>query len=61
MGAKLMSRYEDVGREMGVVGRMKLAMLTKISSDKAGAAEDSPANLQLFDKAIAQLRKDKAA
>jgi hypothetical protein len=57
MGIQLKSRYEEVGREMGAVGRMKLAMLTKLSSVKAGEVEDSASNLKLVDDAIAQLRK----
>jgi hypothetical protein len=57
MGAQIKGRYEDVGREFGAVGRMKLAMLTKISSVKAEEIPDSAANLKLMDDAIAELRK----
>jgi hypothetical protein len=57
MGIQLKNRYEEVGREMGALGRMKLAMLTKISSVQAGVVEDSPGNLKLIDDAIAQIRK----
>ena len=57
MGVLLMKRYEDVGKEMGAVGRMKLAMLTKMTSGTAEKAEDSVSNLKLVDDAIAQLRK----
>jgi len=57
MGIKLKSRYEEVGKELGPQGRMKLAMLTKISSVKAAELEDSPENLRLVDEAIYQLRK----
>jgi hypothetical protein len=57
MGMILKSRYEQVGHEMGSVGRMKLAMLTKISSIKAAEVEDSIANLKLVDDAIEQIRK----
>jgi len=56
MGAKLVTHYEEVGRELGVMGRMKPAMLTKIPSTQALAAEDSPANLMMFQQAIAKLR-----
>jgi hypothetical protein len=58
MGSQLKARYEEVGREMGSMGRMKLAMLTKISSVRAGDVEDSASNLKLIDDAIAQLRKE---
>jgi cyanate lyase len=57
MGIQLKNRFEDVGREMGSSGRMKLAMLTKMSSVQAGSLEDTAANLKLVDDAIAQLRK----
>jgi len=57
MGMQLVNRYEEVGRELGAVGRMKLAMLTKLSSTHAAEIEDSASNLKLVDDAIAQLRK----
>ncbi len=58
MGARLVAHYEEIGKELGALGRMKLAMLTHIPSAKAQDAEDSPANVQLFQNAIAQLRKE---
>lgn len=58
MGALLVSKYEEVGRELGMVGRMKLAMLTKIPSTMAQAAEDSQANLRLFQDAVAKVRAE---
>jgi hypothetical protein len=57
MGIQLKERYEAVGKELGPVGRMKLAMLTKMSSVAAANAEDSTSNLRLVDDAILQLRK----
>jgi orotidine-5'-phosphate decarboxylase len=57
MGMQLMQRYEEIGREMGAVGRMKLAMLTKMTSGTAEKAEDSVSNLRLVEEAMAQLRK----
>jgi hypothetical protein len=57
MGLQLMQRYEEIGREMGAIGRMKLAMLTKMTSGTAEKAEDSPSNLRLVEEAMAQLRK----
>jgi hypothetical protein len=57
MGMVLKSRYEQVGNELGSTGRMKLAMLTKISSIKAAEIEDSADNLKIVDDAIAQIRK----
>jgi hypothetical protein len=57
MGMILKARYEQIGKELGPAGRMKLAMLTKISSIKAADIEDSAGNLKLVDEAIAQIRR----
>ncbi len=58
MGKILLSRYEEIGKELGAAGRMKLAFLTKISSVKAGEVEDSAENINLVDSAIEQIRKE---
>lgn len=58
MGARLLNFYEMAGAELGFEGRMKLAMLTKIPSTQAQTADDSPANMQLFESSLAKLRKD---
>jgi hypothetical protein len=58
MGLKLVNFYERVGQELGSVGRMKLAMLTKIPSTQAQATDDSPNNLALFELCLARLRQD---
>jgi hypothetical protein len=57
MGAQLVAYYEKVGKEFGISGRMKLALLTSITSIKATAEEDSKANIQKFENAIAQIRQ----
>jgi hypothetical protein len=57
MGEKLVGFYEQIGREMGQPGRMKLAMLVKISSLTARHAEDTPANVKFFEEAVAKLRR----
>lgn len=56
MAAKLESFYQQAAKEWGMTGRMKLAMLTKISSEKARSAEDSPENIRVFEDALKQLR-----
>jgi hypothetical protein len=56
MAAKLNEFYKQAAQEFGLAGRIKLAMLTKISSEKAEAAEDSPENIRIFERAIQQLR-----
>ena len=58
MAAKLLGIYDALGRELGFQARMKLAMLTKISSSDAQSAPDSPANIQLFEKAAGTIRKE---
>ena len=56
MAAKLTEFYAQAMKQYGVMGRMKLAMLTKISSEKAGTEPDSPENIKIFEQAMAQLK-----
>ncbi len=56
MAAKLTDFYAKASSEFGVMGRMKLAMLTKIPSERAGTEADTPANIQLFEQAFRQMR-----
>jgi hypothetical protein len=56
MAAKLNEFYKQAAQEFGLPGRIKLAMLTKISSEKAEAAPDSPENLRIFEQAMQKLR-----
>ena len=57
MAAKLTEFYAQAAKQYGVMGRMKLAMLTKISSEKAGTEADSPENIKLFEQAMLQLKQ----
>ncbi|MFI5312049.1 MAG: hypothetical protein ACHQQ3_12495 [Gemmatimonadales bacterium] len=57
MGVKLVGYYETASKEYGALGRMKLALLTQISSTKAANEADSIDNVKKFEDAIAQLRK----
>jgi hypothetical protein len=57
MAAKLTEFYAQAAKQYGVMGRMKLAMLTKISSEKAGAEADTPENIKLFEQAMLQLKQ----
>lgn len=57
MGAQLIAYYEKVAKEFGIKGRMKLALLTSITSVTASDEDDSPANIQKFEQAIAQIKK----
>jgi hypothetical protein len=56
MAAKLNEFYKQAAQEFGLAGRIKLAMLTKVSSEKAEAAEDSTENIRIFEQAMRQLR-----
>ena len=56
MAAKLNDFYKQAAQEFGLAGRIKLAMLTKISSEKAEASPDSPENIRIFEQAMKQLR-----
>lgn len=56
MAARLTEFYDKAANEFGLAGRIKLALLTKISSEKAGAVEDSPDNIRVFEQALKQLR-----
>ena len=57
MAAKLTAFYAEATKQYGVMGRMKLAMLTKISSEKATTEADSPENIKLFEQAMLQLKQ----
>ncbi len=57
MGAQLLGFYEKIASEFGPKGRMKLALLTSITSIAAKTADDSPANIQKFEQAVAQIKK----
>ena len=58
MGARLIDFFDQVSKEYGATGRMKLAMLTKISSIKAQDEPDSAENIQKFAQALEQLRRE---
>ena len=54
MGARLPEFHEKTGKEFGCYdGRIKLALLTAISSAKAERETDSPANTKKFEDAVA--------
>lgn len=55
MGLALQKLYEFVGREGGTVLRMRLAMKTGLSSEKAAAAPDTPELLEKFRQAVREI------
>jgi len=61
MGAKLSSIYQEAQRIGGLSARVTMAMLTKISSELAQTAPDSPENIKLFESALATVRAKVAA
>lgn len=56
MATRLTDFYKQAAQEFGLAGRIKLAMLTKISSEKAANVDDSPENIRIFEQALQQLR-----
>jgi hypothetical protein len=56
MATRLTDFYKQAAQEFGLAGRIKLAMLTKISSEKAASVDDSPENIRIFERALQQLR-----
>lgn len=61
MASELKKMYDLATQEFGVIGRVKLALLTKISSEKAGTAPDSPDNVILFKQALTKMRAEAKA
>lgn len=55
MAEKLLTYFDKAKAKSGLPGKIKLAMITKISSQDAGKIPDSPENIALFEKALAQL------
>ncbi len=58
MADKLLKFYDEVSKIGGLKARMRLAVLTNIPSSKAGAAPDSPENIQAFERAIKEIKKE---
>lgn len=55
MGKKLTQYYDMVKEKGGLQVKMRLAMKTGLSSEKAAAAPDSPENLDKFYAAVKEL------
>ncbi len=55
MGAKLMAFYEQAKARGGIQAKVKLAMITKLSSNDAESAPDSPENIKRFEEALKQV------
>ncbi len=57
MGAQLVAIYDRVSKEFGLMGRVKLAMLTKTTSENAKSSTDSPELIKVFEQAITQIKQ----
>ena len=55
MGAKLEKAYQIANDKKGATGRNRLAILTKIPSNKAGSEADSPENIKKFEDALKEI------
>ncbi|MCK4997303.1 hypothetical protein KAS08_03285 [Candidatus Pacearchaeota archaeon] len=55
MGAKLVEYYGKAKEKGGVTAQIKLATITKMSSQKAGSVPDSPENIKIFEDAMSQI------
>lgn len=58
MGAKLLKYYDDAKELGGLKAQMRLAILTKMSSQKAEINDDSPENVNIFEKAMQEIKKE---
>ena len=56
MAAKLLEFYEKAGQAGGLQGKVKMAIITQLPSQKAAAAPDSPENIALFERALAEVK-----
>lgn len=58
MAAKLVSLYAEAEKLGGLKAKMRMALLTKISSVKAPDQPDSPENMQKFEQALVEIKKE---
>ena len=58
MGAKLMEFFSQAQKLGGIKGKMRLAMITRISSAQAGSQPDSPENIRKFTAALNEIKKN---
>ncbi|NLE08839.1 MAG: hypothetical protein GX631_06260 [Dehalococcoidales bacterium] len=56
MGTRLAEYFDKVKEIGGLSCQVKLAMITKMSAKQALAADDNAANIQVFEKALAQIK-----
>ncbi len=55
MAEKLVSFFQQAKAKAGIKGLVKVAMITKVSTDQAASLPDSPENIAKFEAALSQL------
>jgi len=58
MGARLAKYYEFTQNKAGIVGRMRLALKVRLSSQKAGMEPDSPELIQKIKTAVREITRE---
>lgn len=58
MAEKLLKYYDDAKKLGGLKAQMRLALITKVPSAKAVSAPDSSDNIQSFEKAMMEIKKE---
>ena len=58
MGNKLVAFFAEAERAGGMLGKLKLAGMTKMTSGQANSIEDTPELLKTFTEALAMVKKD---
>jgi len=58
MGVKLIEFYEKSKALGGIKAQMRMAILTKMPSNRAKDAPDSGENIKLFEEAFKELQKE---
>ncbi len=61
MGTKLSAYFTEAESIGGLEAKIKLAVMTRVTSSDAAVADDSATNLEMFDRAIARVRSLYAA
>ena len=58
MGSRLSKFYDEAGALGGLKAKMRLAVLTKLPSDKAETTPDSPDMIGKFEQAMQEIKKE---
>ncbi len=58
MGEKIIAYFERAKSIGGFKGQMRLAVISKISLQKAGAEPDTPETLKLVEEAMKEIEKE---